>query len=126
MSSLVMTQHEFLMNVAELLKYAEQHGYIVTGGELWRPIEMQKLYVQTGRSKTMQSQHLNRLAIDLNFFSKTHSGTLKLLSRREDIAELGKLWENMNANNRWGGSWRGKIESGRYTFIDIPHFERTR
>ena len=66
--SLVSKQWEFLKQVTELIKEIERRGWVATGGELWRHPEMQKYYVKTGRSKTMHSQHLKRLAIDLNFF----------------------------------------------------------
>lgn len=39
-----------------------------TGGELWRSPEQQEIYFKTGRSKTMNSNHLRRCATDLNFF----------------------------------------------------------
>ncbi len=41
---------------------------MVTGGELARTPEQQAIYVKTGRSKTLNSIHLKRCAIDLNFF----------------------------------------------------------
>ena len=116
--SMVKMQHEFLQDVVKLLQKAYELGFVVTGGELWRPIEMQKLYVKMGRSKTMQSAHLNRLAIDFNFFLDG-----KLVGRKE-IEPLGKFWESLHPKNRWGGSWRGLIEAGKSSFVDAPHFER--
>lgn len=116
--SLVPEQAAFLLDVCKLVQFATKYSYVVTGGELWRPVEMQELYVKTGRSKTMDSQHLNRLAIDLNIFENG------VLCTHDAVKPLGKFWESLNVRNRWGGSWRGEIEAGRSTFIDVPHFER--
>ena len=66
--SLSDVQFEFLRDVISLLRFAVAKGWKVTFGEVARPIEMQEIYVQTGRSTTMFSKHLQRLAIDLNFF----------------------------------------------------------
>lgn len=108
--SLIKHQQEFLLDVCKLVQYATEQGFVVTGGELWRSPEQQKIYVQTGRSKTMQSKHLNRVAIDLNIFKNG-----KLCSASE-ITPLGDFWESLNKLNRWGGRFR--------TLVDSPHFER--
>ncbi|TXH10779.1 MAG: M15 family peptidase, partial [Spirochaetes bacterium] len=55
--SLIYEQHAFLQDVARLVIFADQAGFIVTGGELWRTTEQQSIYVKTGRSKTMASNH---------------------------------------------------------------------
>jgi len=116
--SMVALQAEFLLDVCKLIEYGTEQGFVITGGELWRPMEMQQIYLQTGRSKTMNSQHLNRLAIDLNIFKDGQ------LCGRAGIEPLGKFWESLNIKNRWGGSWRGAVEEHRSNFIDAPHFER--
>ena len=115
--SLVKTQNEFLQDVLKLVQYANEKGYIVTGGELYRIKEQQEIYVKTGKSKTMKSSHLNRLAIDLNFFTDK----LELIQTPD---EVGEYWESLNEKNRWGGSWRGLIKAKKSTFVDKPHFER--
>ena len=48
----------------------------------------------------------------------------KLVEDSKEIYEIGKYWESLDTKNRWGGSWRGLIESGQSTFDDYPHFER--
>ena len=116
---LVAKQAAFLLDVCELIHFATKQGFIVTGGELTRPIEIQQLYVKSGRSKTMDSQHLKRLAIDLNFFRDG-----KLIQTREELKPLGDFWEGLNPKNRWGGNWRGLVDSGKSRFVDCPHFER--
>ena len=117
-------QWEFLRDVARLIVKAESLGFLVTGGELYRPLEMQKIYVDNGRAKTLRSSHLNRLAVDFNFFLRDEKGRWRLTWNREKIKPLGDFWESLNKKNRWGGSWRGQIESGKSKFKDVPHFER--
>jgi len=109
--SRVQEQFAFLQDLCKLVTWCAERGYIVTGGELWRTVEQQKIYVQTGRSKTMNSKHLDRLAIDLNFFRGD-----TMLTTTSDIAPFGKYWESLDPKNRWGGNFS--------TFKDAPHFER--
>ncbi len=109
--SLVKEQAEFLRDVCRLVEYASDTGWVVTGGELWRSPEQQAVYVKTGRSKTLQSNHLRRLAVDLNFFKGG-----QLVYDIEQIRPLGIFWENLHDRNRWGGNFK--------SLVDVPHFER--
>ena len=106
----------FLKDVAKLIIKAEQLGYKVTGGELYRTYEQQKIYVESGRSRTLRSKHLSRLAIDLNFFIRDENEKWKLTWKVEDIKPLGDYWESLDEKNAWGGKFR--------RFKDVPHFER--
>lgn len=108
MSPLVLAQAAFLHDVHKLLAFAWEQGYLVTLGEGYRTREQQEIHVKTGRSRTMNSQHMKRLAIDLFFFK---DGKLTY-----DYPELGAYWEGLNKKNRWGGNFR--------SFPDAPHFER--
>lgn len=101
-------QQLFTRDLVKLLSKAFELGYEVRMGEVLRPVEMQELYVKTGRSKTMNSQHLKKLAADLHFF-KGNQGPLY-------PQELGDYWESLSKVNRWGGNWK--------SFKDQPHFER--
>lgn len=116
--SLVNEQAAFLKDVRALLAKADELGFVVTAGEVYRTAEQQDIYIKTGCSKTRNSMHLKRCAIDLNLF---RNGAL---CGREAIKPLGDFWEGLNAKNRWGGNWRGAVDSGRSRFIDAPHFER--
>lgn len=109
--SLVPEQAEFLKDVCMLVDYASKRGFLVTGGELYRTAEQQDIYVRTGRSKTMNSYHLRRLAIDLNFFINSTPVVTK-----EELQEIGDYWVSLNPKNQWGGNWN--------SFKDLPHFER--
>lgn len=116
--SLGQEQTAFTSDVILLLKQAQAMNYEVRIGEVQRPIEMQQIYVNTGRSKTMDSQHIKKLAIDLVLL---RDGAI---CTREQIKPLGDWWESLNVKNRWGGSWRGLIGAKKSSFVDAPHFER--
>ena len=108
---MVTEQAAFLLDAAKLIQHATALGFTVTGGELFRTTEQQEIYVKTGRSKTMNSNHLKRLAIDLNFFK---SGVLEY-----DVLVLtpiGEYWQSLDPKNSAGMFWK--------SFKDIPHFER--
>lgn len=109
--SLVQEQAAFLLDVANLIQKATTLGWTVTGGELYRTAEQQQIYVKTGRSKTMNSNHLKRMAIDLNFFKDG-----KLIYDIAALKPIGTYWETLNPKNSWGGNWT--------SFKDVPHFER--
>lgn len=109
--SMVNEQAAFLLDVARLIQKATEMGWTVTGGELYRTAEQQEIYVKTGRSKTMNSNHLKRLAIDLNFFKDGVLTYEKYL-----LQPIGNYWESLSPKNSWGGNWE--------TFKDVPHFER--
>lgn len=110
-SPLMLNQQAFLMDFCRLVVHATRLGFTVTSGELLRPVEMQKIYVKTGRSKTMDSNHLKKLAGDLNFFI---DGVY--VTDRNKLKVLGEFWESLHPLNRWGGNF--------LKFKDCVHFER--
>ena len=115
--SLVEEQNKFLLDLAKLLQEADRLAFVVTGGELYRTAEQQAIYIQSGRSKTMNSNHLQRLAVDLNFFVKGAGGELKLTYDIPTLKPVGDFWEQLSpGRNSWGGNWN--------SFKDVPHFER--
>jgi len=107
----VSEQAEFLLDVGRLVQRATELGFQVTAGELYRTPEQQEIYVKTGRSKTMQSLHLQRRAVDLNFFKDG-----KLVYDKSAIAPLGAYWESLHPLNSWGGNG--------VKLFDLPHFSR--
>lgn len=113
---MVLRQSEFLSDVCRLIGFAQSQGFIVTGGELYRPPEMQKLYVEQGKSKTLAGRHQDRLAIDLHFFKKDKDRLV--MCSFEDTEVAGKYWQSLNVKNRWGGYFK--------TLVDTPHFERSK
>ena len=116
--NLIEQQNLFLQDVQLLMAHAQELGYLLTFGEAYRTMEQQEIYLKSGRSKTMDSQHLKRMAIDFNIFKNGK------LCTREEIKPLGDYWESINPLNRWGGNWRGLVDAGKSNFVDSPHFER--
>lgn len=115
---LIQEQWEFLKDVAKLINEADRLGIQLTAGEMYRTQEQQEIYVRTGKSKTMNSNHLKRLAVDFNFFING-----ELVYNHPLIDELAKYWELLNIKNRWGGNF-DKDWSRPDSFKDQPHFER--
>lgn len=104
-------QQEFTKDIASLIVYADTIGIQLTFGHAYRDKETQRRLVDKGLSKTMNSNHLKRLAVDFNFFING-----ELTYDKERLKELGAFWESLNDKNRWGGNFK--------TFTDTPHFER--
>lgn len=102
----------FLQDVAKLIDYVKSKGWKLTGGELFRTAEQQKIYFDSGKSKTMNSNHLKKLAIDLNIFDKENVFVLD----KNILQWIGDYWESLSKQNKWGGNYKN--------FIDCPHFER--
>ena len=109
--SMVAEQWEFLQDVCKLVDKAKELGFVVTAGEMYRTAEQQQIYVKTGRSKTMNSNHLKRCAVDFNFFLDG-----KLIWDKKTLAPLGAYWESLGPKNRWGGNFK--------SLVDVPHVER--
>ena len=109
--SLVLVQAEFLLDAAKLIQQAAKMGFVVTGGELYRSPEQQQIYVKQGKSNTLSSLHMQRLAIDLNFFKDG-----KLIGDKQILAPVGAFWESLHPLNSWGGNG--------ITLYDPPHFSR--
>ena len=105
----------FLQDIAKLINYAKSLGIKLTGGELQRTPEQQKLYIESGKSKTSNSLHLKKLAIDINVFIKITPTNYVLTFEKKDIQPLGDFWEGLSEHNKWGGNWK---------FKDCPHFQR--
>jgi hypothetical protein len=102
-------QSIFLINVAKLIIWANENGYELTGGELLRTPEQQEIYFKAGKSKTKNSRHLLKLAIDLNLFVDG-----EYVSDKKSFQPLGNYWKGLDRDNVWGGDW---------TFNDSNHFE---
>lgn len=104
-------QAAFLLDACKLIQYATEQGWTVTGGEMYRTIAQQEIYFKQGKTKTMNSNHLRRLAIDLNFLKNGQP-----VWDKEQLAGLGSFWESLHPSNRWGGNFK--------SLPDVPHFER--
>lgn len=107
--SMTLGQHQenFSRDLVKLLSKAFELGYDARLGELQRTVEQQEIYIKTNRSKTMNSMHLKKCAIDIYF---TKGGQIIYPE------ELGKYWEGLSSFNQAGMFWK--------TFKDAPHYER--
>lgn len=111
MSSLREHQSAFAFDVSRLITFAFDRDMELTFGEAYRTEEQQALYVQKGLSRTMNSWHRKRLAVDLNLFI---DGVY--LTSAEPYKPLGEYWKSLSAHNKWGGDFPG--------LGDANHFER--
>jgi len=103
-------QRLFTRYIAHFLQWCYLQGYEITLGEAWRTVEQQARYIKSGRSQTMKSKHLDRLALDINLFvNGAYTADL------EAYRPLGEYWESLHPECKWGGSWE--------TFKDAPHFQ---
>lgn len=109
-NQLLNSQQLFASNLGKLLLYINNNGFECSIGEVERTKYQQKEYVRTGRSKTMNSNHLKRLAADIFIFKND-----ELINDKNKLYEIGKYWESLHVNNRYGGFFRN--------FTDVPHFE---
>jgi hypothetical protein len=129
------SQRVFTRNIGCLIEYAYSIGIELTFGEAQRtPSQVllnyfgydvvlvdKKLVLKKRKptSKTLESNHPDRLAVDFNFFING-----KLTYRYEDVKPLGDYWVSLHDKNRWGGDFnKNGIADG---FMDTPHFEMQR
>lgn len=111
-------QKIFTKNIGLLIAHAFANGYDLTFGEVYRTLEQQKIYFDTGRSKTMDSRHIQRLAVDFNLFV---NGELK--NKPVDFFALGEYWLTLHPDNVWGGDWNRNHSLTDEKFPDPYHFE---
>lgn len=111
-------QSVFCKNIGLLIAEAYRTGFELTFGEVFRTEYQQKEYVRTGFSKTMNSRHLVRLAVDFNLFKAG-----KLLNASRDFLSLGLFWENLHPDNVWGGDFNRNKNPDDDKFKDPYHFE---
>ena len=105
-------QWKFLKDVAILIAFIDREGCSASGGELQRTLEQQQMYVNTGKSQTLKSSHIQKLAIDLFIFSP--SG--QWVQDKKTLQRFGDFWESLDPKYEWGGNWT--------SFVDTPHFGR--
>lgn len=101
-------QRLFSRLLADLIRWAYEHGYEVTMGECFRTPEQAALNAQKGIG-VKDSLHTKRLAVDLNLFVNG-----EYMPTTEAHKPLGEYWESLNPLCRWGG---------RFTKPDGNHYE---
>jgi D-alanyl-D-alanine carboxypeptidase len=106
-------QSAFLEDVSKLIIFVHNvdGGVLMTEGEGYRTLEQQQIYFNAGKSKTMNSNHLRRLAHDFNFVKDG-----QMITDHATLKKYGDFWESLNPLNRWGGNFSN--------LDDYDHFER--
>lgn len=111
-------QNLFMRHLAYLILYIQDQTQLtISGGDLWRSATYQKALVAQGVSWTLDSMHLKRLAIDINFFLNDYYlfSSKELYDRDFKLVEpVGAYWESFGDDHVWGGRW---------TKRDPYHFE---
>jgi hypothetical protein len=102
-------QHLFVYDIHILLTWLFTNGYEVTFGEAERTKEQQQIHFNNGLTKTLNSLHLKKLALDINIFK---DGIL--LSKKEDFRDIAHFWCSLSPFNDCGYWWDW----------DFRHFER--
>lgn len=92
-------QEQFVFSLPKLIEKAFELGYTVTLGEAWRTPQQAQWDADHGTGIS-HSLHIERLAIDLNFFKDG-----SLVTDGSKLAELGAWWKSLGSNYRWGGDF---------------------
>lgn len=140
MSKLTTKRAEFLYDIAETIIYATELGFQIVGGEFQRLKDVQLLYLHSKRiigdknhikmvdvniknTSTLESKHLNLLAVDLEFFKDgiwinglKRDGKLDEKKIKIILQPIGDYFTSLNSDNVWGGNWTNPF--------DPPHFQR--
>lgn len=104
----------FAKNVALLIQFIFSTGYGCTMGEAHRTHEQALIYASQ-KIGIIDSQHCDRLAIDLNVFSPDG----KYLSKTEDYKRFGEYWEKLSKYNRWGGRFKSRPDGNHFEMEDL-------
>lgn len=127
-------QQAFTLNISNLIAWGFANGFKLTFGEATRPRSQivlnyygYDIIVVAGQvglkkrlpsSKTLESRHEQRLAVDFNIFK---NGIL--LNDPAIIQPLGLHWISLHPDNVWGGDWDRDGNTLDETFKDPYHFE---
>jgi hypothetical protein len=108
----------FSDHVAELVSYAPDYGLRLAINEVKRTEYQQAKYVEDGLSWTMNSDHLNALAVDFVFYRPLSNGRFAPIWNADnpEIDAIARRWIVMDpVYNYWGYAEWAK---------DTPHFGR--
>lgn len=93
-------QEEFAQAAAKLIVKATDLGFTVTMGEAWRTPQQAQWNADHGTG-IAHSLHIERLAIDLNFFKNG-----AYITDGTQLAEVGAWWKSLGPRYRWGGDFQ--------------------
>ena len=100
-------QRRFTRMLANLIKWAYDHGYELTVGDAYRDPRLHgAVGVKLGYGRSY-SNHKIRLAMDFNLFKDG-----QFLQDTEDHRPLGEFWESL------GGSWGGRFQDGNHYSLE--------
>ena len=117
-------QAKFLLDVSKLVIWANENGYEITGGELFRTAQQAEWYKKTGFSRAgMNSRHCSRLAIDIFVFK---DGKLigDEVENKHELVPIAEYWESLDPNNSWGGNWSKIYDFCHFSTGEKPEFAR--
>ena len=100
MSKLGDKQRKFSLMAAKLIVKAYELGYEITLGDAYRSPRVFGMMGEFKGYGSRNSNHKQRLAIDLNLFKDG-----EYLSSSEDHRELGEYWESLDPDCSWGGNF---------------------
>lgn len=113
-------QEEFAQSAARLIQKAAELGYTVTLGEAWRTPEQAQWNADHGLG-IAHSLHMERLAIDLNFFK---NGTY--ITDGSTLADVAAWWKSLpspmtGAQYKWGGDISAPHQDGNHFSLSVDN-----
>ena len=113
--SLSNQQYDFAKDVIKLFQFIIDTKMKFTIGEVWRRESTQAWLYKQGFTKTFNSDHLKKLAVDLFFWYNNkfleNNDRTKLI-----LMPIADYWKSLNKQNYWGGYF--------LNFLDTSHFGR--
>jgi len=109
-------QSDFLSDFAVLIIFINQQpNMYCTAGELFRTAYQQRKYLEDGKSKTLKSKHLKRLAGDLNiFYHGLPIWDYEKDDQKRVLKPVRDKWNSLHEDNDCGLNWGW----------DFGHFQR--
>lgn len=96
----------FTIMIAQLIYWADEHGYRLTFGEAYRTPEQAEINAKNGKG-IKNSLHTQRLAVDFNLFI---NGEYR--GDTPSYKPLGEFWESI------GGTWGGRFNDGNHFSLE--------
>lgn len=112
-------QEEFCRASALLIQKAGELGYTVTYGEAWRTPQQAQWNADHGTG-IAHSLHLDRLAVDLNFF---RAGVW--ITDGQQLKDVADWWKSLTSSNggvyKWGGDIPAPHQDGNHFSLSPDH-----
>ena len=108
-------QEEFARALPKLIEKALELGYTVTLGEAWRTPQQAQWNADHGLG-IAHSLHIERLAIDLNFFKDG-----AYIKDGSKLADIGAWWKTLGPNYKWGGDFIHLPDANHFSLSPDGH-----